>query len=355
MASNPWIGTVGTEAEATQPLVSVIVVTYNGRHLLDTCLQSIRGQSYRSWEVILVDNGSTDGSVQYVRQRYPGIQIIENGRNLGFAEANNIGIRASHGDYIFALNNDTELDAACLANLARTMQSDPSLGMCATKICNFSRRHIIDAAGIAIYADCSARGRGRLDLDGGQYAAAEEVFGPSGAAGLYRRSMLDEVGLFDDAYFMYCEDTDLAFRARLAGWHCAFVPDARVYHIYSATGGRYSPAKAFLVERNRFWTAVKVLPLPLLVASGGFTALRLLYQAVGALAGVGASGRFVEGQSRLGLLIVLVHAYWVGLRALPRVLHKRRQVQALRRVSSSTVRSWFRRYGITVRELALKD
>lgn len=336
-------------------LVSVIIPNFNGQHLLQGCLDSLRAQTYPSVEIVLIDNGSTDHSISFVRQNYPSVRIIESQSNLGFAKANNLGICASNGEYIFLLNNDTEVDPECIARLVNAIEEDDAHGMCATKIYDFFQRDVIDVAGIAIYPDCSARGRGRLTVDAGQFDRLEEVFGPSGAAGLYRRRMLDEIGLLDEDFFMYCEDTDIAFRGRLAGWKCVFVPKAIVYHMYSATGGKYSPMKAYFVERNRFWTAVKVLPWPELIASFGFSAVRYFFQAVGVVIGRGASGRFAFEQPRFELLKILARAFWSGFTGLPRFMAKRSEVQASRRVGHAEIRAWFRRFGITVQELALRD
>lgn len=336
-------------------LVSVVIPNYNGKHLLDDCLGSLLSQTHPKVEIVVVDNASSDGSVEYVRDTYPTVRTLRNRENLGFGAAVNQGIRATSGELVFVLNNDTEVDAHCIESLVEVAQTDPTVGMCATKILDFRRRNVIDVAGIVIYPDCSSRGRGRLEVDVGQYSKVEEVFGPSGAAGLYRRSMLDDVGLFDADYFMYCEDTDLAFRARLAGWRCLFVPDAVVYHLYSATSGSYSPAKAYLVERNRLWTAVKVLPWPDLVSSLVFTAIRYAFQAAGAVTGKGAAGQFACQHSRLELVVILTQAYWSGLLGLGRAIRKRFDAGARRRVKPRTIRRWFHTFGIGARELCFTD
>lgn len=341
-------------SDGHSPLVSIVIPNYNGKHLLDVCLQSLAAQSYSSIEIIVVDNASTDGSVEYIRQSYPWAKVVEHSRNLGFGAAINAGIEASRGEWIFALNNDTEVESRCVEKIVQASQSEPSLGMIATRILDFRQRDIIDVAGISVYPDCSSRGRGRLERDSERYHQREQVFAPSGAAGFYRREMLDEVGLFDSDFFMYCEDTDLAFRGRLAGWECVYEPEAIVYHLYSATAGKYSPLKAKLVERNRLWLAIKVLPTPLLVVSIGYTFLRYLYQAFGALRGVGASGQFVAEMSKLDLARALLGAYYEALRGLGKALRKRRQIQATRRVGLSRVWSWFVDYRISVSELTLK-
>jgi GT2 family glycosyltransferase len=167
--------------------------------------------------------------------------------------------------------------------------------------------------------------------------------------------MLDDVGLFDEAFFAYCEDADLGFRARLRGWRCIYVPTAVVYHKFSASSEAFSAFKALHVERNRIWLAVKNLPLPLLLLSPWFTTQRYFWQAYGALVGRGASGRFVAQGSRALLLGLLAKAYWQALAGLPRVLGQRRAIQRRRRASTREVRDWMHRFGIGARRIALME
>ncbi|MCK4546055.1 MAG: glycosyltransferase family 2 protein [Candidatus Eisenbacteria sp.] len=335
---------------------SVIIVNWNGRDFLETCLQSLETQQFRSFEVLLVDNGSEDGSVAMVRERFPWVvSIIENEKNLGFGIANNQAIVRARGRYIVLLNNDTEADERWLGALVAAAEAAPSAGMCASKILNFDRRDVIDNTGHLIYRDGLNRGRGRLEVDVGQYDDASECLFPSGCAALYRKSMLDEIGLFDETFFAYGDDTDLGLRGRLAGWQCVFVPAARVYHRYSATTGQYSPAKAFLVERNRVWVAVKILPLSMLVVSPVHTLARFALQAYGALTGRGAAGRFTSQYSAGSLIRVLLKAYWAALIGLEHPLRERRRILGRKKVPGAEIRRWFREHGISVREIALKD
>jgi GT2 family glycosyltransferase len=167
--------------------------------------------------------------------------------------------------------------------------------------------------------------------------------------------MLADVGLFDTDLFAYCDDTDLGLRARLAGWRCRSVPAAVVFHKYSAASAAYSPLKAFLVERNRAWVAVKCLPAPLLLASPLFTLLRLAAQAWGALSGRGAAGRFTGAHSPAALFVVLLRAHAAALRGLPGAWRKRRAIQRNRRVSAWEAIAWLRHHRMSVREIALKD
>jgi GT2 family glycosyltransferase len=351
-----------TTPPAGAPRVTVVIVNWNGRAHLDECLTSLRAQRLREpFEIVVVDNGSTDGSAALLadHQALPGsrLRVIANETNRGFAAANNQGIAASASPFIALLNNDTAVEPGWLAALLDTMERDGSIGSCASKILSYQDHAIIDNVGHVVFADGLTRGRGRLQVDRGQYARPEEVFCISGCAALLRRRMLDDSGPFDEAFFAYCEDADLGFRARLRGWRCVYVPEAVVYHKFSAASAPFSAFKALQVERNRAWLALKNLPWPLLLASPFFTLLRYWWQGVGALTGRGASGRFVEDGvgSRGVLATLLLRAYWQALLGLPRVLRQRRAIQARRTASTREVWAWLRRYGVGAREIALLE
>lgn len=336
--------------------VSVIIVNWNGRAHLEVCLTSVLQQTLPGVEIVVVDNGSSDDSIAFMRERFgDAVRVVPCSENLGYGAGVNAGIRVARGRYLFALNNDTELDPDCLGALVDTADRYPNAGTCAPKILSFTRRDVIDNVGHLFYPDGLSRGRGRLETDRGQYDAPAEIISPSGCAVLLRRALLSDVGLFDEDYFAYVEDTDLGLRARLAGWTCRAVPSAIVYHKYSASAAEYSPLKAFLVERNRVWTAVKCLPAWLLVLSPLFTVARFGAQAWGALTGRGAAGRFTETHSRLGLLGVLVRAEIAAAKNLPVMWQRRRVIQRQRRVPASAAIDWIVRWGMGVREIALKD
>jgi GT2 family glycosyltransferase len=337
-------------------LVSAIVVNWNGKEYLEDCLQSLHAQTFSDFEFILVDNGSTDGSIEYVQQNFPGwVRVLRNVRNEGFSGGNNRGIRAVSGKYIVLLNNDAQADPRWLEELVRVAEENPRAGMLACKIYLQGGSNIIDNVGHLIYRDGLNRGRGRLEVDRGQYEKTEEVFFPSGCAALYRREMLEEVGLFDEDFFAYGDDTDLGLKGRLAGWKCLYVPRAVVHHRYSQSSGAYSPLKAFYAERNRVWIAVKYFPLSLLLESPFFTFLRFAFQGYGALAGRGAAGRFSETYSPGKLLHILLKAYLAAFRGLPGMWKKRREIKKCTRVSKREIRSWFRRFGMSAREISWKD
>jgi len=337
------------------PCVSVIVVNWNGKNCLGECLESLCNQSFLDFEIIVVDNGSTDGSIEIVRSRFPECRIILNPSNYGFAKGNNQGINEAKGKYIALLNNDAQADRHWLEELVKAAEDNSRVGMLASKIYLHGRGKVIDNVGHLIYRDGLNRGRGRLEVDHGQFDQKEEVLFPSGCAAFYRRDMLEEIGLFDEDFFAYGDDTDLGLKGRLAGWKCLYVPTAVVFHRYSQSSGSYSPFKAFYVERNRFWIAVKYFPLPLLFMSPIFTLLRFLFQGYGALTGKGAAGRFTKEYSSSHLLKILLKSYSSAIQGLPKMWRKRKAAKKLKKVSLEEILSWFHRFGVSVQEISLKD
>jgi len=340
----------------TYVIISVVIVNWNGKHLLGECLDSLCAQHVDRVEIILVDNGSQDGSAEYVRERYPDVRVVSLPKNLGFAGGNNAGIRVASGKYIALLNNDTKADPEWIPSLLREAESShPNVGMWASKILSYEKPDIIDNVGLLMYPDGLGRGKGRLEKDGGQYDQAGESFFPSGCAGLYRRVMLDEVGLFDEEFFAYADDVDLGLRARLAGWQCIYVPSAKVYHKYSASSSAHSPFKAFLVERNRIWVLLKYYPMEMILISPFWTLTRLLVHLFGALTGRGASGRFSEQHSVLRAMAILLKSWCYALWALPNIIRQRRAFSKLRRISRRELYGLFCKFRISASEVALKE
>jgi GT2 family glycosyltransferase len=222
-------------------------------------------QTLSPLEIIVVDNGSKDGSVEWVQNTFPNVHLIANDRNLGFAAANNQALHAARGEYIATLNNDAWATPTWLAELVRAAQSDPSVGMCASKMLFADRPYMINSTGINLDWAGIAWDRQGGELDDKQENEPVEVFGPCAGAALYRREMLEELGGFDEDFFAYLEDVDLAWRARLAGWRCLYVPNAVVYHHHSATAKEGSYFKNYLLGRNKIWLLAKNYPMPYLL------------------------------------------------------------------------------------------
>lgn len=338
------------------PKVSIVVLNYNGEDFIRECLDSIEAQIYRDFELLVVDNASADGSWETVRdwcERH-GHVAIRNAENLGYSEGNNVGIRRAKGEFVLVLNNDTVVDPDWLRELVAATEAHPDFDMFASQIRSFDRPDLLDTIGIIVYRDGMSRGLGRLEPVE-RYQEPREVFAPSGCAGLYRRSVLEAVGMFPADFFAYCEDMDLGMRIRLAGGRCWYVPTAVVRHHYSATAGKYSSFKAYLVERNHLYLRMRLFPLRMLLASPFYALYRYGLQAYSVLAGKGAAGEYAKSAPATGLVGILLKAYAHAVRHLPELLRQRREIRRFRRVSSAEVSAWFDRFAITARELALKE
>ncbi|KAF5436510.1 hypothetical protein C5S36_00045 [Candidatus Methanophagaceae archaeon] len=247
--------------------VSAIMVNYNGKRLLAESLTALQDQTYPNLEIILVDNGSSDGSVGYVKENFRSVKLIVNEENLGFSGGNNRGIEKATGAFIATINTDAVANPDWIEKLVKPMECNENIGTCASKMFFYDRRDLINSIGICISRSGAVWGEGKFEQDEGQYSSPKAVFGPCAGAALYRKSMLDEIGLFDEDFFMYTEDVDLAFRARLAGWECRYVPSAVVYHKQGGTAGFDSDFSVYYSNRNLTWNVIKNYPLKLLVTS----------------------------------------------------------------------------------------
>ncbi|MGD9344563.1 MAG: glycosyltransferase family 2 protein [Candidatus Aminicenantes bacterium] len=244
--------------------VDVVIPCWNGRAFLDVCLTSLKRQFYKDFTVIVVDNGSTDGSTTFVRENYPEVKLILLGRNTNFSGAVNAGIKVAKGDYVALLNQDTEADPRWLEQLIKTFESHPEIDFCASKLLYFKERDIIDSAGDGFLRGGASFKIGSGERDGGKFRVPREIFGACAAASIYRRVFFDRVGLFDDDLGDQSTDGDLNFRAQLLGLRCFFVPTAIVYHHVGASIAVGSPGFIFRTNRNAVITIIKNYPLGLL-------------------------------------------------------------------------------------------
>jgi hypothetical protein len=242
------------------PQVVVVIANWNGCHLLADCWRALELQSFSDFETVIVDNGSSDGSVDWLQANAPTAAVIRNEFNRGFAAANNQGIRASTAPLIVTLNNDARPHPDWLQALVQAAEQAKEFGMFASKILLQDSIGQFDSAGIEV--DRAGIAWNRLWKQSHLADANQpiEVFGPSAAAALYRRSMLDQIGLFDEDLFAYYEDVDLAWRAHWAGWRCQYVPQAVVEHAHSATSGLHSPFKSYYLGRNKWRVIAKNYP-----------------------------------------------------------------------------------------------
>jgi GT2 family glycosyltransferase len=340
------------------PLVSIIVVNWNGLKFLDECLSSVERQTWGNKEIILIDNGSSDGSAEWIRRwmdKLPWIRAIFLPRNTGFCEANNLAFAKSRGEWIALLNNDAVAEPHWIEELVKRGDPARRIGMLGGKILFAGHEGIIDKAGHLIYWDGQNRGRGTMEKDVGQYDVEEEILWPDACAALYHRRLFEQTGGFDRHFFAYGDDADLGMRARLLGWKAWYVPSAVVYHQHSATAGVYSPRKIMLVERNRLLLAIKNFPLPLLLANPFWSARRFAWHAYAALKHKGAAGQFIFAQGWGRLLLILLWSHLSAARVLPAALVKRRKIQKTRKLSHRELRELLRRFQIDLRQLTFRD
>ncbi len=352
-------GTAGQICSPSQKVAShlaVVVVNWNRRELLRECLESLTRQTVQDFELILVDNGSTDGSADMARAEFLATgrlrgQVVQNSRNEGFCRANNQGFAVSRSELVALLNNDAVAEPEWLERLAQAF-AEPDVGMAASKVLVYESRHKIDKVGHLIYWDGQNRGRGSGEIDRGQYDRIEEVAWPDGCAAMYRRTLLDEVGGFDEDFFAYADDADLGLRGRLAGYRCLYMPRAVVYHRRGATLGVASPRRLVLIERNRVLLAAKLFPWGLLCLNPVYYALRLGAGLWAALRGRGEASRYPGWRGKLRIAAALIEGDWQALPLLPRMLAKRKEIDRFRKLTPAQVWELLRRYRIPLRTLS---
>jgi GT2 family glycosyltransferase len=325
------------------PFVSVVIVNWNQGHLLPDCLDALLAQDHTRMDVTVIDNGSRDGSPQWITTRYPEVNLMAFPENRGFCSAVNWGVRHTTGDYVLSLNPDVVARNGFVLELARAVTEDASVGMAAPKLLQAGNPGALDSTGLLLNRCRRPYDRGQGEPDEGQYDGAAGptparsfVFGACGAAAMYRRAMLDDVApdgeYLDEDFFAYCDDADLAWRAQLRGWQCAYAPMAVATHGrgwgdtlrkrgHAAKDSR-GPRMAL---RNRYLMAVKndalkylLVDLPVILAA---EVPRLAYAAV----------------TRPGVLLGLVDL----IKALPSALRKRRRIRSRRTVGDARIRRWF--------------
>jgi len=307
--------------ESVKDLVSVVIPNWNGKRFLTGVLDSLAKQTYKQVEVIVVDNGSHDGSVEFIRENYPFVQLALYEKNTGFAVAVNRGIRESKGEFIALINNDTVLEEEFIAELAKGMKEHPECGSLGCKMLAYDDHTLLDGVGDG-YRRGGLPGRiGHREKDTGLFDQGRYILGACGGAALYRRSLFCDIGLFDDDYFAYLEDVDIALRAQSAGYKCYYIPSARIYHLgCGTTGSGYSPLVVKLSAQNNWNTIVKNIPFPLLIK---FLPQIAFWQAY-YLAVVCVRG---------GQVLPWIEGSFKALLLLPKMLGKRAQINKKRKVS----------------------
>jgi GT2 family glycosyltransferase len=325
------------------PTVTVAVPTLGADEALACCLGSLAAQTFSDFEVVVIDN-SGRGAVSA-----PPVDVIINNRNVGFGAAVNQAFRRSSAKYLAVLNDDAVADPGWLQALVTAMDERSDVGMCASQV-RLAGRDLLDSAGMLLCLDGSSKQRGHLE-PASAYARKQEALLPSGSAALYRREMLDEIGLFDESFFLYCEDTDLGLRARWAGWECLYVPEARVEHRYSHSSGKASALKAYYVERNRLFVIFKNFPIWELLPVPFYATSRFFWHFVYALRGQGKAAEFRrDGGTLFRLPWYVIRGHLALLARLPAIWRHRRGMK--RRLTARQFRRLIRRHSITPRKVA---
>ena len=320
--------------------------TLAGGEVLDECLRGLESQTLDDFEVVVIDNSGTGRA----RAHGSRVRVLANQHNVGFGAAVNQAFRDSKAPYLATLNDDAVADSRWLETLLADAESHPRTGMFASEV-RLAGTGRLDSAGMLIASDgsskqCGHEGSPILFVD------AKEALLPSGSAALYRRTMLDEIGLFDESFFLYCEDTDLGLRARWAGWDCRYVPGAIVEHRYSHSAGRASLLKAYFVERNRLYTIAKNFPAGMFWAAPFYSLARYFWHLAALFSGRGKTGEFRQSGSTALLPFLVIRAHFAALFQLPKLLAARRRIRASRRITPVEFKSLLQRHAITVRQVA---
>ena len=306
------------------PELSVIIVNWNGKHFLEACLRALQRQTFRDFEAILVDNGSSDGSIEFVRTNFPETRVLSLDENRGFTGGNIAGYSLASGKIVVLLNNDTEAHPRWLEEIHNAATQFPQAGSFASKMMYFDERDRIENCGFSVATSCTTEDLGRGQVDNTLWSQLRPVFGACGGAVAYRRSMLDDIGFLDPDFFMVYEDVDLSFRAQLRGYSCIYVPTAIVFHRYRATLKTKPAHQVFYSQRNIEFVYLKNMPMGLILRT---LLQRLLYE----------FGAFIYF-TRLGSGLDFLRAKLDVIRHLPELWRKRQQIQSQRTVANDQLR-----------------
>ena len=303
-------------------MVSIVIVNWNGLHFIGKCLDGLRAQSRKDFSIIMIDNASQDGSLEFVQDNFPEVKVLVQSENTGFSAANNIALKSIRTEYVALLNNDAVPHRDWLKNLVYALDKDPEAGFCASKMLFYSKPDIIDRAGDIYTTAATALLRGRGEPSQ-KYNNQEYVFGACAGASLYRTKMLDEIGLFDEDFFLVYEDVDLSFRAQLRGYKCLYVPEAIVYHHAGSSIGDDSSISVYYSHRNLEWVYIHNMPARLIVK----TILPHFIYVIAAFVFFVLKGRALD----------FIKAKWHALKGLRKALIKRRNIQNAKTVTADYI------------------
>jgi len=321
-----------TQALNQSPAVSIIVLNWNGEHYLQHCLDAIAAQTFDDYEVLVLDNASTDGSAESVPMRWPSFRLVKFDQNLGFAVGNNQGAKIARGRWVAFLNNDAFPEPEWLASLMQAAQTQAEFSFFSSRLVNSDDTNLTQDTGDICHVSGFAWPRDNNCPAQSAHLQSGEVFSPCAAAALYEREVFLEVGGFDEQFVSHYEDVDIGFRLRLRGYRCLYIPEAVVAHVGSASYGRESDRTVYQVQRNVVWSFIANMP-------GG-----LFWKYLPAH--LFANLVFLIYYSLRGQWKAVWRAKWHAARALPALLQKRNRIQSLLRVQPGEIEcvldhSWF--------------
>ncbi|HUU50463.1 MAG TPA: glycosyltransferase family 2 protein [Nitrospinota bacterium] len=314
------------------PVISVVIPNWNGEDVIGDCLESLRKQTFRNFEMIVVDNGSSDSSLDLIKTKYPEVKVISLSENKGFCIAVNTGIKYSQGEFIAILNNDTEVVTNWLEELYMAFENHPEISFCSSKMLYHEQRDKINTVGIKIKRNGDSSSIGTGQPDGPRFEKEGEVFGACAGAAVYRKRLFDDIGLFDESFFAYLDDVDLSYRAQLSGHRCLFVPKAIVYHKKGYSLKRHdSPneLEVLLNSRNSVYCLLKNWPTNLILKNLHWILLRRLELAV----------RYTIQRIHKGTAIPFIKGKLDAYKNIGNIFKKRKEILSQKKVPDSYIAS----------------
>lgn len=308
--------------------ISVIIPNWNGKHWLKICLPSLKKQTFKNFEVIIVDNGSSDDSAKYIEKYFPEFRVLILDKNYGFAGGVNRGIEVSIGEYLVLVNNDMKLDRDFLKYLCLAADKN-EVGMVAAKVKQLYKPDLIDSAGDYIDVVGHANNIGRGEKDGKEFNKSREIFLVTGGASLFKRKVLDKVGLLDEDYFAYMEDVDLSLRAQYMGFKAIYEPRAVAYHAHKGTSSKNKGLLEYWQYRNMTMNILKDFPKVVIFHKLNWLKILLV------------NLKTIQFLAKQGLLMSALKAEGYILWNLPKLLRKRREIQRTIKVSDMYLLSMF--------------
>lgn len=336
-----------------QSKIAVIIVNWNGKHLLEECLSSVESQDYDNFKIIFVDNGSEDKSVEFVKEKFSKVEVISLDKNTGFAKGNNIGINKAFEDlkveYIALLNNDAIVEKNWLSEMVKVIEQDNKIGSVAPRILKYYKRDEFDSLGMKIRMIGSGMNNLVNEKNDDRYDMIVEVFGPSGCSCLYKRDALEDICIFneyfDNDFFAFCEDVDLNWRMRLRRWKSFVAPKSIVYHKGSESFQVYSFSKAFYSHRNRLFVILKNYPLKYFIKGMLIFIFSYVYYFISILNNKGYSARTKEKIGYLNTAKFIFKGWISFFMFLPKMIKKRHTIQKKKQIINKDFKECFSYFG----------